>query len=78
MKKDDFDVSQLDALGDFIKAGKRCTKECKINASHLLYIISKLPGKKGIYTKANLILLRDTLPKRKRIHLDYLLRMDED
>ena len=45
----------------------------KINPSFLLYLVSK-HGNQNMYTKSNSILLRDTLPKRKRLQLEFLLR----
>ena len=55
---------------------KRVKEECnmkKINSSFLLYLVSK-ECNNNIYTKSNYVLLRDTLPKRKRLQLEFLLR----
>ena len=79
MKNKDFDEQQVNQLIDFVKAGKNCIKENKISPSFLLYLISVLPdnNKQDVYTKANKVLLRDTLPKKKRLHLDFLLKKFE-
>jgi|TARA_R110001606_G_scaffold374270_2_gene532046 hypothetical protein len=79
MKNKDFDEQQVNQLIDFVKAGKKCIKENKISPSFLLYLISVLPdnNKQDVYTKANKVLLRDTLPKKKRLHLDFLLKKFE-
>ena len=75
-----FDEQQVNQLIDFVKAGKKCIKENKISPSFLLYLISVLPdnNKQDVYTKANKVLLRDTLPKKKRLHLDFLLKKFEE
>ena len=80
MKNKDFDEQQVNQLIDFVKAGKKCIKENKISLSFLLYLISVLPdnNKQDVYTKANKVLLRDTLPKKKRLHLDFLLKKFEE
>tara|TARA_R110001632_G_scaffold164882_1_gene283396 strand:- start:39 stop:287 length:249 start_codon:yes stop_codon:yes gene_type:complete len=80
MKNKDFDEHQVNQLIDFVKAGKKCIKENKISPSFLLYLISVLPdnNKQDVYTKANKVLLRDTLPKKKRLHLDFLLKKFEE
>ena len=80
MKNKDFDEQQVNQLIDFVKSGKKCIKENKISPSFLLYLISVLPdnNKQDVYTKANKVLLRDTLPKKKRLHLDFLLKKFEE
>ena len=76
MKNKDFDDQQVGKLLDFIKAGKKCIKENKISPSFLLYLIASFPddNKQDVFTKMNKVLLRDLLPKKKRIHLDFLMK----
>ena len=79
MKNQDFDENQVNEIINFMKAGKKCIKENKISPSFLLYLISTIPdnNKQDVYTKANKVLLRDNLPKKKRLHLDFLLKKFE-
>ena len=72
MKNKDFTKDQLDELDTFLKVCKTCDMK-KINSSFLLYLVSN-NGKPNIYTRSNSILLRDNLPKRKRLQLEFLLR----
>lgn len=72
MKSQDFTKEQLSELDNFLKVCKTCNMK-KINPSFLLYLVSK-NGKQNKYTKTNSILLRDSLPKRKRLELEFLLR----
>ena len=72
MKSQDFTKEQLSELDNFLKVCKTCNMK-KINPSFLLYLVSK-NGKQNMYTKTNSILLRDSLPKRKRLELEFLLR----
>ena len=72
MKSKDFTNEQISELDNFLKVCKKCTMK-KINPSFLLYLVSK-NGKQNTYTKSNCILLRDTLPRRKRFELEFLLR----
>ena len=69
---DKIENDQLKELDNFLKVCKTCHMK-KINPSFLLYLVSK-NGKQNMYTKSNTILLRDTLPKKKRLQLEYLLR----
>ena len=72
MKTQEFTKDQLSELDNFLKVCKTCNMK-KINSSFLLYLVSK-EGKENIYTKSNSILLRDSLPKRKRFQLEFLMR----
>lgn len=72
MKSQDFTKDQISELNNFLKVCKTCNMK-KINPSFLLYLVSK-NGKQNMYTKTNSILLRDSLPKRKRLELEFLLR----
>ncbi len=72
MKSQDFSNDQMKELDNFLKVCKTCNMK-KINPSFLLYLVSK-HGNQNMYTKSNSILLRDTLPKRKRLQLEFLLR----
>jgi hypothetical protein len=72
MKNKDFTKDQLEELDNFLKICKTCNMK-KINSSFLLYMVSN-NGKENIYTKSNSVLLRDILPKRKRLQLEFLLR----
>ena len=62
----------LSEINNFLKVCKTCNMK-KINSSFLLYIVSK-ECKSNMYTKSNYILLRDTLPRRKRLQLEFLMR----
>ena len=72
MKSQDFTNDQMKELDNFLKVCKTCQMK-KINPSFLLYLVSN-NGKQNMYTKSNVILLRDSLPKRKRLQLEFLLR----
>ena len=72
MKNQDFTPTQICELGNFLKIYKNCRSK-KINPSFLLYLICK-DEKENMYSKSNVILLRDTLPKKQRFQLDFLLR----
>lgn len=72
MKSQDFNNDQLMELENFLKVCKTCHMK-KINPSFLLYLVSR-NGNQNRYTKSNTILLRDTLPRRKRLELEFLLR----
>jgi hypothetical protein len=76
MKNGDFTDLQLKELNNFLKASKKCIKNSKLSPSYLLYLISIFPdeSKQDVYTKVNRTLLRDLLPKKKRIHLDFLIK----
>ena len=72
MDNQEFSEDQLKELDKFLNICQLCTLK-KINPSFLLYAISK-NKKQNRYTKSNFVLLRDTLPKRKRLQLEFLLR----
>ena len=72
MKSQEFSEDQLSEIDNFLKVCKTCNMK-KINSSFLLYIVSK-ECKSNMYTKSNYILLRDTLPRRKRLQLEFLMR----
>ena len=72
MKSPEFTNDQMSELNNFLKVCKTCSMK-KINSSFLLYLISK-ECEDNVYTKSNYILLRDTLPKRKRLQLEFLMR----
>jgi len=76
MKKSEFDKDQINQLNNFMKASKKCVSENKISPSFLLYLIASFPedNKQDVYTKMNKVLLRDLLPKKKRLHLDFLMK----
>jgi len=76
MVSNDFSEQQKDFLKDFLSVSSRGINKKKISPSYLLYIISKVSNKdkKDIYTKVNKVLLRDMLPKKKRLFLDSLIR----
>jgi len=76
MKNGDFTDNQLKDLNEFLKASKKCIRYSKLSPSYLLYLISIFPedSKQDVYTKVNRTLLRDLLPKKKRIHLDFLIK----
>lgn len=71
-----FDEKEISELMNFMKAGKKCVNSKKISPSFLLYLISSFPSdnKQDVYTRMNKMLLRDQLPKKKRIHLDFLIK----
>ena len=77
MKNADFTEKQINGLKDFLKVSRGCMKRGRIDPVFLLYAISNLPGEKSsnIFTKSNIVLLRDTIPKKRRIRLDYLIRL---
>lgn len=77
--KNEFDDNEISQLLTFMKAGKNCVNAGKISPSFLLYLISTFPSenKQNIHTKMNKMLLRDLLPKKKRIHLDFLIKKFE-
>ena len=72
MKSPEFTNDQMSELNNFLKVCKTCSMK-KINSSFLLYLISK-ECEDNVYTKSNYILLRDTLPRRKRLQLEFLMR----
>ena len=72
MKSPEFTNDQMTELNNFLKVCKTCNMK-KINSSFLLYLISK-ECEDNVYTKSNYILLRDTLPRRKRLQLEFLMR----
>lgn len=72
MKSPEFTNDQMSELNNFLKVCKTCNMK-KINSSFLLYLISK-ECEDNVYTKSNYILLRDTLPRRKRLQLEFLMR----
>ena len=72
MKSPEFTNDQMLELNNFLKVCKTCNMK-KINSSFLLYLISK-ECEDNVYTKSNYILLRDTLPRRKRLQLEFLMR----
>lgn len=71
----EFDEDQLSELNNFLNVYNNCTLK-KINPSFLLYAISKNKTQNR-YTKSNFILLRDTLPKKKRLQIEILLRKNK-
>ena len=78
--KNIFEKYQLDTLKNIISLYNKAINEEKIPPSYILYLLSRFPdeNKQNMYTKVNKVLLRDTLPKRKRIFLDYLARSFKD
>lgn len=72
MKNQDFTPSQILELSNFLQNYKNCRSK-RINPSFLLYLICK-DEKENMYSKSNVILLRDTLPRKQRLQLDFLLR----
>lgn len=72
MKSPEFTNDQISELNNFLKVCKTCNMK-KINSSFLLYLISK-ECEDNIYTKSNCILLRENLPKKKRLQLEFLMR----
>ena len=72
MKSQEFTKDEISELDNFLKVCKTCNMK-KINSSFLLYLVSK-ECNNNIYTKTNYILLRDTLPRRKRLQLEFLMR----
>lgn len=72
MKSTEFSKDQISELENFLKVCKTCNMK-KINSSFLLYLVSK-EGKENVYAKSNNILLRDSLPKKKRLQLEFLIR----
>jgi hypothetical protein len=71
-----FTPKQEEKLADFVKLIKEAIYTNKIPPAYLIYLLSRYPekNKQNVYTKVNKVLLRDTLPKRKRLYLDYIAR----
>ena len=80
MKTKDFEEDQSQEILKFLKSTKECIGKKKISCSHLIYLISSLvdDNSETIFTKSNRVLLRDILPKRKRIELDFLIKKLND
>lgn len=75
MDHKEFNQEQLQELDNFLNVYQNCTLK-NINPSFLLYVISKNKTQNR-YTKSNFILLRDTLPKKKRLQIEILLRKNK-
>jgi len=80
MKNKDFTENQEDSLKKFLRSSKECIGKKKISPSFLIYLISILPDENSgdIFTKSNKVLLRDTLPKKRRIYLDFLKKKSNE
>lgn len=74
--KNAFTDQQDELLKDFLKISKALIYKKKVAPSYLLYLLSKIPddNHQNIYTKVNKVLLRDTLNKKKRLYLDFLIK----
>jgi len=72
MKNKDFTPNQISELSNFLEKYKDCRSK-RINPSFLIYLICK-DEKENMHSKSNVILLRDTLPRKQRLQLDFLLR----
>tara|TARA_R110002110_G_scaffold347436_1_gene557556 strand:+ start:12 stop:236 length:225 start_codon:yes stop_codon:yes gene_type:complete len=72
MKSQEFTKDEISELDNFLKVCKTCNMK-RINPSFLLYLVSK-ECRSNIYTKSNYVLLRDTLPRKKRLQLEFLMR----
>ena len=72
----EFNEPQKDFLKDFLTTTKTGVNKKRISPAYLLYMISKFPdsNKQDIYTKINRVLLRDMLPKKKRLYIDSLIK----
>ncbi len=70
-----FTDEQQQLLQDFLDLTKRL-EDKKISSAYLLYLLSRATddNNQNIYTKTNKVLLRDTLPKKKRLYLDWISR----
>ena len=79
MTNSDFSDNQEIILKEFLKISKIAINNKRIGSAYLLYLLSKIPddNKQNIYTKTNKVLLRDTLKKRRRLYLDYLVKNDD-
>ena len=71
-----FEPKQVEDLKLFLDLIDKAINKDKIPSACLLYLLARYPenNKQNVYTKVNKVLLRDTLPKRKRLYLDYLAR----
>lgn len=71
-----FNPKQKKVLKDFLKISKEAIDDRNISPAYLLYLLSRFPDSndQNIYTKVNKVLLRDTLPKKKRLFLDWISR----
>jgi hypothetical protein len=74
--KNSFTEQQQKIIKDFLGLSKILIYKKKIPPSYLLYLISKMPddNHQNTYTKVNKVLLRDTLNKKKRLYLDFLIK----
>jgi len=71
-----FTESQIEELAKFLKLCKKIIYNKRLPPTYLIYILSKFPddNHQSIYTKVNKVLLRDTLNKKKRLYLDFLIK----
>ena len=76
VRNSEFSDNQKDFLKNFLIDTKLGINKKRISPSYLLYIISKFPdsNKQDIYTKINRVLLRDMLPRKKRLYIDSIIK----
>jgi len=76
--EDAFTYNQRESLKDFLTKSRSLIINNRIPPAYLLYLLSKIPddNQQNMYTKVNKVLLRDTLNKRKRLYLDFLVKND--
>jgi hypothetical protein len=75
---DIFTEKQKEELEKFLTLSKKIVYNKKIPPAYLIYMLSKFPNDnhQNIYTKVNKVLLRDTLNKKKRLYLDFMVKND--
>lgn len=73
---DAFTSEQQKMLENFLLTSREAIDKLNISPAYLLYLLSRFPddNSQNMYTKVNKVLLRDTLPKKKRLYLDWISR----
>ena len=74
--EDAFTHSQRNSLKDFLEKSRSLIQQHRVPPAYLLYLLARIPddNQQNMYTKVNKVLLRDTLNKRKRLYLDFLVK----
>ena len=76
MKNTDFSKNQKSEIKEFLKTSKKIIKSSKVSPSFLLYIISSLPSKnnENVFTKSNKMFLKNFLPVKKRLFIEFMIK----
>lgn len=71
-----FSPPQRKKLDEFLTLSQELIRDKKIPAGYLLYMLAKIPSdnQQNMFTKVNKVLLRDSLNKKKRIYIDYIVK----